>query len=107
MATLTIDRSDQRATVVANRGDTIEIHLDENPTTGFRWVDVGNDRRLPLESSEFRPAADDRVGRGGSRVLRFKAFAPGLVRLDLQLQREWEGNPSTKDRFELTIRIAD
>lgn len=107
MATLTIDRSDEGATVVADRGDTIEIRLDENPTTGFRWAVEDHDRRLPLEGSEFSPAAGNRIGTGGTRILRFKAAAPGVVRLELRLRREWEGNASTRDRFALTIRIAD
>src|SRR5215217_6444129 len=105
MATVTVDRSNLGGTVVANVGDTIEIRLAENPTTGFRWAVESVDRRLALEHDDYAPAADGGVGGGGQRLLRYKANEAGSVPLQLKLQRAWEGDASTSDRFAVTVDI--
>jgi inhibitor of cysteine peptidase len=45
------------------------------------------------------------VGRGGTRTFTFIGKNAGTVDLQLKLWREWEGDSSIRERFEVTIDI--
>jgi inhibitor of cysteine peptidase len=46
-----------------------------------------------------------RPGRGGTRTFTFIAKSDGTVDLQLKLLRQWEGDSSIRERFEVTIDI--
>jgi inhibitor of cysteine peptidase len=99
-------------TVAVRRGDTLDLRLSENPSTGFRWKVVRADRlseEEPAPDSTEVPARDSQsqVGRGGLRVFRFRAIAPGDGRLELKLWREFEGDASVLRRFAIGLTVAD
>jgi inhibitor of cysteine peptidase len=102
----TLTRADNGKTIEVQVGDSVVVRLPENPTTGFAWaIDKGSDDVLPLEASEYSPAAGAGVGGGGQRSLTFKATRAGTVGLQLKLWREWEGDKSVAERFTATIRV--
>jgi inhibitor of cysteine peptidase len=87
-------------------GDTIAVQLDENPTTGFRWApEQDNPDVLAPQPSEYTQAPGTGVGGGGRKRFVFEASKPGTCRLAFKLWREWEGDRSITQRFEVTIVV--
>ena len=86
-------------------GRELSLSLPENRTTGYRWDLEEEDRGLletrEAEGSDVSPA----VGSGGRARWIVRAIAPGTSRLRLKRWRPWEGESSTVERFELTIRV--
>jgi len=74
---------------VVRPGDDIEIVLEENPTTGYRWVDAMAPGILALQQSKFAPDGGGAIGAGGIRLLSFRAERAGTTDLRLELRRPW------------------
>lgn len=84
----------------------MEINLSENPSTGFRWsLEKMDADRLTLLSSDYVPADSSEVGRSGKRIWRFKAVSPGNAHVALKRWREWEGDKSIVERFEINLSV--
>jgi predicted secreted protein len=82
----------------------VNVVLEENPTTGFRWSVVQSGApvcRLAKESFE----AGDRAtpGAGGQRRWVFQADAFGEGKILLEDRRHWEDRPSRS--FSLTVEV--
>jgi inhibitor of cysteine peptidase len=100
-----ISQSEQVVTRVGNCAvvdvkvsDVVEVSLDENPTTGYRWAMEGLDEAiLGLEVQEFISSSDAGVGGGGSRTLCFRVISPGTASIILKKWREWDANSSVLD----------
>jgi inhibitor of cysteine peptidase len=106
LAGMTLTQSDNGKSVTISPGETVRISLDENPSTGFRWaLEQGNDEILELLTSDYIQASGAGVGGGGQRVWKFTAKKSGDVRLVMKRWRAWEGDKSTVERFEVTIRV--
>ncbi len=75
-------------------GESFELQLSENPTTGHRWL-----LRAPvapfleLEDDSFVGPQQGTFGGGGLRNWRFRAAQQGVVRLDMENRRSWEPKP--------------
>jgi inhibitor of cysteine peptidase len=101
----TLTRADNGKSVTIGSGENLQITLDENPSTGFRWdLDGGDNETLELLNSDYVQAAGG-VGGGGQRIWRFKTKNPGDARLLLKRWRSWEGEKSVGERLEFTIRV--
>ena len=80
--------------ISAKVGDALTIQLLENPTTGFRWALVTPDIDMFAQTGDgFRPDAQQEVGGGGLRVLRFLIKRQGGSKLEFKLARSWESGP--------------
>jgi inhibitor of cysteine peptidase len=96
--------ADAGKTIAVHSGERVTIQLDENPTTGYRWaIDQIDEQILTLENSSFVAAPG--VGSGGQRTFQFRAHSPGTVHLQLKNWREWLGDASIRDRFDVTIAV--
>ncbi|MFM7881061.1 MAG: protease inhibitor I42 family protein [Microcystis panniformis] len=105
---LTLTRTDNGKSITMQVNDLLLLSLDENPTTGFQWaIDGGGSDLVELQSSEYVPAIESRVGGGGQRVLTFKAQRAGIGQLKLKLWREWQGEPSVVERFTVTLQVRE
>ena len=74
-------------------GDTFEIALDANATTGYSWEIAEIDEDIvQLTKSEYivDPNAEGLVGKGGKAVFRFEAVGSGETALKLIYHRSWE-----------------
>ncbi|MGC9666350.1 protease inhibitor I42 family protein [Planosporangium sp. 12N6] len=98
--TVRADLSDDGSTVVAAPGDTLEVALPENASTGYRWafepspgLVILDDRVLP---------SSDQPGAGGERVFAVRVDAPGEVRA--RLRRSWEPPESAARSYTLRVR---
>lgn len=89
---------------VVRVGDTIELHLPENPTTGFRWTLLPNPA-VVIESAHMDAVAPA-PGAAGQRVLRLRALQSGEHRVQLRCEREWEGASTATGHFEVTLIVA-
>ena len=104
----TVTEADKGKTVNICQNDLGRIKLKENPTTGYRWaIDEINEEVLELEGSVFAMAPDAGIGGGGEQTFTFKARKIGTTRVELKLWREWEGEESIIDRFDVTIQVLD
>jgi inhibitor of cysteine peptidase len=71
-------------------GEEVQIEVDENPTTGYRWelqAEPANGVDL-LNTSFCRRGAG--VGAGGSRVWTVRLTRPANVLLHAFLRRPWQ-----------------
>jgi inhibitor of cysteine peptidase len=105
---LTLTQADSGKTIVLKQGQLLILHLDENPTTGYRWSLPQLDGKvLQLSKDQFNPASGGAMGAGGQRILTFQAGTPGQVTLALKNQREWERNSDGIAQFNLTLKIVE
>jgi inhibitor of cysteine peptidase len=87
------------------RGDTLRVVLRDISTTGYRWaIDALDEGVLGLVGTDLTPAGA--VGGGGERTFHFVANAPGQTALRLKLWREWEGDRSVIERFEVSVNVT-
>lgn len=88
-------------------GDTIEVLLDENPSTGYLWEVVKLDRNIlvSLESSFFY-TSDALLGSRGIRRFQFVVKAPGETIISFRLIRPWEKDASAIEQFQVTINAV-
>jgi inhibitor of cysteine peptidase len=98
-----IDEGDRGHTVTVKVGSPITVRLGENPTTGYRWalVDHGD---LEVASDTFEQTGDA-IGAAGVRIFTFHAPQQGRSRLRFKNWREWEGERSVIQQFEVMVEV--
>jgi inhibitor of cysteine peptidase len=100
---LLIEENDN-TTVTARIGETIEVSLIENPSTGYRWEVAALDSRVvSAEESRFVPSARG-IGAGGTRHMAFRVRDAGTGRIELVLRRTWESADAAIQRWGVTIQ---
>lgn len=107
MSTRTLVESDDGTCIPAKVGDVIEIHLAENPTTGYRWAfeEVGSGVRV--ERDEFHLSGTPLVpGAGGVHEWRLKTETAGHQTVRLRLWRDWEGESGVIRRFAVDFEVG-
>jgi inhibitor of cysteine peptidase len=89
-------------------GDTFSLRLPETPTTGFCWeLESSDPERLQPLGSDFLLSTPPSFGSGGTRILSFRALAPGVVALALRYWQPWEGLASVSQRWGVTLEIGE
>jgi len=97
--------SDSGKTVEVDVGDKLELSLQENATTGYRWEIEDLDHKIiSVKDEDYQPASG-KVGSGGSKKWSLKAIAPGKTECRLKLWRQFEGNSSVQKRFSVTVIV--
>jgi len=89
-------------------GETFQVILPENPTTGYIWtVYKSGLPNIRLMSKTFSSPREELrvVGRGGTRIFTFKAVKVGTAELILRLRRPWEGDSKFIDSFLIKMKI--
>jgi inhibitor of cysteine peptidase len=85
-----VSEADAGKTIAAKPGETIVVHLDENPTTGYQWnVQVEPPGPWQLVTSSFSPPPAGLVGGGGTRVWLLQAVHGGKAHVAFELRRRW------------------
>ena len=102
-ATLT-ERDDGR-TIEATVGDTIELVLPENATTGYRWAFDGLDEHIVRADEGELIGRPTGIGSGGAVRWRLTALAAAATEVRLKLWRRWEGDRSIQKRFAVRLTI--
>jgi inhibitor of cysteine peptidase len=90
-------------------GDTLQISLSENASTGFQWtIPAESAQKLEKvlhEHTSSVEGAGGPPGKPGVRHFQFEAFAPGTVELELQYRRPWETGPPAGRSFNLQVSV--
>jgi inhibitor of cysteine peptidase len=95
-------------TITATANQEITIALGSNPTTGYSWQPVYDEKYLTLTSRDYQ--ADDTtgkqiVGAGGTEYFHFKALKSGETQVKFTYQRPWE-TPTAQDQTQtFTINV--
>jgi inhibitor of cysteine peptidase len=99
-STVTVSETDDGKTVALRTGDYLNVSLQENASTGFRWVVVERDDGRLRPAGDYYvvqdPGPDGHVGGGGQRLLRFQALGDGPTRLRLEYRRANDTGPPAK-----------
>jgi inhibitor of cysteine peptidase len=101
-ATMTtrVSLSDDGSTVVVGRGDTLEVVLPQNPSTGFRW-EIDASPGLVVVEDRVLPPSSDHPGAAGERMFALRVDEPGVVLA--RLRRPWE--PVEAAARSYTVRV--
>ena len=77
--------TDPSQLIVVSPGQTFEIVVPSNPSTGYRWNLAGevNDNLLELVEQTYIAEQPVLAGSGGVEVLTFRALAPGETTVEL------------------------
>ena len=88
------------------RGQSFDISLESNPTTGFSWEIAELDEKIvaPSAEAEFTPQAE-RIGAGGVQVFHFRAVGAGQTSLTLVYRRSWEKGVAPQRSYTLDILV--
>ena len=88
---LRLDRSDDGHQVELHKGQSLEVNLEANPTTGYEWQVEDLDEQIlrAVGEAEFKPQSN-LIGAPGVQTLRFQAVGVGHTMLKLIYHRRWE-----------------
>jgi predicted secreted protein len=95
-------------TQTIDQGDTIDVQLEGNPTTGYAWKLLASSRSFPLQKEEYVPDQPQLTGSGGTYHFYFTAdvFSVGKeFKLDFAYFRSWEGHQNAIETFTVTIAV--
>jgi inhibitor of cysteine peptidase len=98
--------ADNGKTIDLRVGAEAALRLAENPSTGFRWGVDAADASVAAIKEEAYGATSKAVGGGGQAQWLIKAKAVGTTTIKLKRWREWEGDGSVVERFEITLRVS-
>jgi inhibitor of cysteine peptidase len=89
------------------RGQTLILSLQSNPTTGYRWHlrDVTTEHLKSLGPEVFTSPKSDMIGGDGMSTWRFEAANAGTGRLLLTYQRPWENDAEPAGLFDCRIEV--
>ena len=102
----TLTEADAGRSIELRVGDTMEVTLPGNPSTGFQWEVESVDTSIlkPSGEPEFKPSSNA-LGSSGQVTLRFEAVAAGQTTLKLIYHRPFEKDTPPAQTFEVTVTV--
>lgn len=105
-ATKVVTDAGKGGTVEIKMGDTLEVRLNSNPTTGYAWyVHKQSTALLKLASQSQTEATQPGVGRPIVQIFNFAPKAKGEGVLLLHYVRSWENADPNEEQFNLHVTI--
>ena len=106
MAKIALTESDNGGRITATVGDTIDIRLAENATTGYRWV-LEQPRSAVLTARDSgSDYPDQKLGSSGQASFRLGVSGPGTETLRLVYQRPWDSGATGQRGFSVEVTVA-
>lgn len=102
-ATLVLTEGSSGKTFTVKVGDTVNLKLKSNPSTGYSWTNLTNTSVLKLIGKGDIPA-NGMPGAGGYQYWKYKAAKRGTGILRLVYERSWENEPPDH-YFKATIKV--
>jgi inhibitor of cysteine peptidase len=103
-AVLEISKNQNGGEVEVKLGESFEVRLAENPTTGYRWAIRGSGVPcLKVEEDTFEPPGSGALGAGGARRWRFGTVQEGIADLVMEYRRSWEKRAA--ETFKVSIHV--
>lgn len=107
-ATMTFNETNNGQTALATLGDTFEVKLESNASTGYQWSVAKQDTEALEAEGEpkyVRPA-HSLPGSPGQQVFRFKIKQVGETKLELHYTRPWEKDKEPAQIFIITLSVS-
>jgi inhibitor of cysteine peptidase len=105
-ATKAITDADKGGTVRLRLGDTLEVSLKANPTTGFMWyIEKESTPLLKLRHQTQTDVTEPGEGRPVFQVFQFEPKHGGDGVLRLHYVRSWEKPTPDDERFDIRVVI--
>jgi predicted secreted protein len=96
--------SSAQSTVNLMAGDDLVITLTGNPTTGYIWEKVKDNKKILQQQGDYQYiSSSSRVGAGGIFIFSFKAAVAGKTKLRLIYHRPFEKNVKPARTYDLTV----
>lgn len=106
MSDIRLTETNKGQTIIVHPGDQIIISLGGTPTAGYLWaVDAMDSAVLSSPTTDFSSPTYPTIGSGGKQNLKFEAKGLGTTHLRLKHWREWLGDSSVTDRYDVTIHV--
>jgi len=103
---MTLTEADADKTVEVAAGDTVEIQLPENVTTGYRWTLKTIDRSICNVVAEERHGPDKIIpGAPGTHVWQLKAARTGDCQIEITYARAWQSGTAPAQTFKVCLRV--
>lgn len=77
-------------------GEEFEVALESNPTTGYDWEFIV-DEKFEFISSKFE--AGSAVGERGKRIFKLKSKEKGFYKIKFEYKRPWEYTSLTLQEY--------
>jgi inhibitor of cysteine peptidase len=105
-ATKVITDADKGGTVRLKAGETLELRLKSNPSTGYMWyLKKESTNLLKLTGQSQTEATEPGVGRPIFQVFEFQAKQPGDGVLLLHYVRSWDPPSPDEQQFQIHVVV--
>ena len=106
--TVRLEQADSGSTIAVHPGDTLEIVLPGNPTTGYTWEVKPGSEALLKQKDEPTFAPDSKaLGSEGRMTFRFDVAAVGKGSLVLLYRRTFEPQVKPLRSFGIRVVVTD
>ena len=89
-------------------GQTLELEVDSNPTTGYSWA-VASSRNSGVlrqkRKDKYVPPSTDLVGAGGKQIFYFEALKRGRAVLSFEYRRPWEKDKGPAEKYTVIVDV--
>ena len=103
-----VTEADSGGSVTLNPGDTLEVILTSNATTGYHWTITSLNQDILQQSGDSEYEADPNpqglIGAGGKELFTFKATSPGETSLEMNYQSP--SNTSSDTKFSYSVKVS-
>ena len=108
--TVVLETKDNGASVTVKAGDTVQVKLRSNRTTGYSWTELKDKTDAKVLKSdggsyEVNAHPEGMVGVGGVETFTFTAVAPGRTEIALGYARPWEKDKEPAQSFKATVVV--
>jgi inhibitor of cysteine peptidase len=88
-------------------GQTLQVRLASNPTTGYSWTVQQTPTELQLGQSVYATGSQSKnmPGAGGYQAIEFAAKFAGQGELKLEYRRPWEKDIAAAKTFSVTVTV--
>lgn len=103
-----VTEADSDGSVTLDPGDTLEVTLTSNATTGYHWVVTSLNQSIlqqtgdPVYKSDPNPQG--LIGAGGKETFTFKAMATGETGLKMNYQSP--SNTPSETNFNYSVKVS-
>lgn len=101
-----LDASANGRQVELQKGQTLVIPLESNPSTGYVWEVVELEESILRQMGEPEFQSESNLpGAGGTETWRFQATKAGQTALELVYHRPWEEGEEPLETFSLQVVV--
>jgi inhibitor of cysteine peptidase len=103
---LALEAKDNGSQIQLEKGQTLAISLEGNPSTGYTWEMVESEGSILRQVGEIEfKAESDLVGAPGTQTLRFETVEAGQMDLKLVYHRAWEEGVQPLETFTVQVTV--